>query len=57
MAACKKSSPKYPLIIRLEGTNAAQAKTILEQSGLNINIVNDADEAAKLAVKLANEQK
>ncbi|XP_045513468.1 succinate--CoA ligase [GDP-forming] subunit beta, mitochondrial [Pieris brassicae] len=57
VAACKESPPKHPLIIRLEGTNAAQAKTILEQSGLNINMVNDADEAAKLAVKLANEIK
>ncbi|XP_013195321.2 succinate--CoA ligase [GDP-forming] subunit beta, mitochondrial [Amyelois transitella] len=53
VAACKKSPPKHPMVIRLEGTNAQEAKKILEQSGLPLTIINDADEAAKAAVKLA----
>lgn len=53
VAACKQSPPKYPLVIRLEGTNATAAKTILEESGLPFKIINDADEAAKAVVKLA----
>ncbi|XP_038208716.1 succinate--CoA ligase [GDP-forming] subunit beta, mitochondrial [Zerene cesonia] len=53
VAACKENPPKHPLVIRLEGTNSVQAKTILEQSGLKFHIINDADEAAKAAVKLA----
>ncbi|XP_049887198.1 succinate--CoA ligase [GDP-forming] subunit beta, mitochondrial [Pectinophora gossypiella] len=53
VAACKQSAPKLPLVIRLEGTNAGAAKKILEESGLPLHIVNDADEAAKTAVKLA----
>ncbi|XP_045760471.1 succinate--CoA ligase [GDP-forming] subunit beta, mitochondrial [Maniola jurtina] len=53
VAACKETPPKHPLVIRLAGTNAAQAKTILEESGLPFKIINDADEAAKTAVALA----
>ncbi|XP_034841234.1 succinate--CoA ligase [GDP-forming] subunit beta, mitochondrial [Maniola hyperantus] len=53
VAACKETPPKHPLVIRLAGTNAAQAKTILEESGLPFKIINDADEAAKAAVALA----
>ncbi|CAK1599682.1 unnamed protein product [Parnassius mnemosyne] len=53
VAACKENPPKHPLVIRLEGTNAPLAKKILEESGLPFNIINDADEAAKMVVKLA----
>ncbi|KPJ19203.1 Succinyl-CoA ligase [GDP-forming] subunit beta, mitochondrial [Papilio machaon] len=53
VAACKERPPKYPLVIRLEGTNASAAKKILEESGLPFKIINDADEAAKAVVKLA----
>ncbi|XP_050665395.1 succinate--CoA ligase [GDP-forming] subunit beta, mitochondrial isoform X2 [Leptidea sinapis] len=56
VASCKENPPKHPLVIRLEGTNAAQAKTILETSGLKFDIINDADLAAKTAVQLANKQ-
>lgn len=51
--ACKKNPPKNPLVIRLEGTNAEQARNLLEKSGMPMKIINDADEAAKAAVKLA----
>ncbi|XP_050359041.1 succinate--CoA ligase [GDP-forming] subunit beta, mitochondrial [Nymphalis io] len=53
VAACKENPPKHPLVIRLEGTNSAQAKIILEESGMPFKIINDADVAAKTAVKLA----
>ncbi|XP_068629243.1 succinate--CoA ligase [GDP-forming] subunit beta, mitochondrial [Battus philenor] len=53
VAACKESPPKHPLVIRLEGTNAAIAKKILEESELPFKIINDADEAARTVVKLA----
>lgn len=53
VAACKENPPKHPLVIRLEGTNSTVAKKILEESKLPLKIINDADEAAKAAVKLA----
>ncbi|KAL0895830.1 hypothetical protein ABMA27_011861 [Loxostege sticticalis] len=55
VAACKENPPKHPLVIRLEGTNSAAARKILEESGLPVTILNDADEAAKTAVKLAQQ--
>ncbi|XP_028025237.1 succinate--CoA ligase [GDP-forming] subunit beta, mitochondrial [Bombyx mandarina] len=53
VSACRENPPKHPLVIRLEGTNSGEARKILEQSGLPVKIINDADEAAKAAVKLA----
>lgn len=42
---------KIPLIVRLAGTNATEAKKILEKSGLPILSATNLDEAAALAVK------
>lgn len=42
---------KIPLIVRLAGTNATEAKKILEKSGLPILSAMNLDEAAALAVK------
>ncbi|XP_030022619.1 succinate--CoA ligase [GDP-forming] subunit beta, mitochondrial isoform X1 [Manduca sexta] len=53
ISACKVKPPKHPLVIRLEGTNASEARKLLEESGLPLQIISDADEAAKTAVKLA----
>lgn len=53
VAACKENPPKHPLVIRLEGTNSTLAQKILKESGLPLQIIGDADEAAKTAVKLA----
>ena len=39
-----------PLIVRLEGTNVAKGKEILNSSGLNITPANDLGDAAKKAV-------
>ncbi|XP_022901150.1 succinate--CoA ligase [GDP-forming] subunit beta, mitochondrial [Onthophagus taurus] len=44
---------KIPLIVRLEGTNVAEAKKIIRESGLNIQASDDFDEAAKKAVASA----
>lgn len=49
--AFKKINPKVPMIVRLAGTNAEQAKEILNNSGLPIQSASNLDEAAALAVK------
>lgn len=50
VAACKKMNLKLPLIIRLEGTNVNEAKTLLKESGLPITNASDLQDAAKKAV-------
>uniref|UniRef100_A0A914ZN72 Succinate--CoA ligase [ADP-forming] subunit beta, mitochondrial n=1 Tax=Parascaris univalens TaxID=6257 RepID=A0A914ZN72_PARUN len=50
IAACKKTQLKVPLIIRLEGTKAAEAREALEASGLKVITAGNMDEAAKKAV-------
>ena len=39
-----------PLIVRLEGTNATEARRIIKESGLDIQTAEDLDDAAKKAV-------
>ncbi|XP_063394039.1 succinate--CoA ligase [GDP-forming] subunit beta, mitochondrial [Cydia fagiglandana] len=53
VAACKANPPKHPIVIRLQGTNSEAAKKILEESRLPLHMINDADEAAQTAVRLA----
>ncbi|KAJ2946487.1 hypothetical protein O0L34_g12535 [Tuta absoluta] len=53
IAACKEKLPKLPLVIRLEGTNSADALKTLHESKLPFHIINNADEAAMKAVQLA----
>lgn len=48
--ACRISKLDLPMIVRLEGTNASQAKKILEESHLPIQAASDLDDAAKKAV-------
>lgn len=43
-----------PVIVRLEGTNAAQGREILANSGLSILAASSLKQAAELAVKSAN---
>ena len=43
-----------PVVVRLEGTNATEARKILAESPLNFNIANTFQEAAELAVEAAN---
>lgn len=48
--AFKTINLKIPLVVRLAGTNATEAKRILQESGLAIKSASNLDEAAALAV-------
>lgn len=50
VAASKTLNLRVPLIVRLEGTNADQARKILKDSGLAIQTAVDLDDAAHKAV-------
>ena len=51
IAAVKEVGLKVPLVVRLEGTNVALGKKILNDSGLNVIAADDLDDAAKKIVK------
>ncbi|KAL1492768.1 hypothetical protein ABEB36_010968 [Hypothenemus hampei] len=51
VGALKISPLKVPLIVRLEGTNADEARKIIKESGLDIQTAQNLDEAAQKAVK------
>jgi succinyl-CoA synthetase beta subunit len=51
VAAVKEVGLKVPLVVRLEGTNVEQGKTIIKQSGLNVLPADDLDDAAQKIVK------
>lgn len=53
VGAAKEIGIKVPLVVRLEGTNVAIGRKILEESGLNIVTANELDDAAKKVVKAA----
>ncbi|MDH4466809.1 MAG: ADP-forming succinate--CoA ligase subunit beta [Bacteriovoracaceae bacterium] len=53
IGAAKSLDMKVPLIVRLEGTNVALGKKILNESKLKIIAANDLADAAKKAVKAA----
>ncbi len=50
VAAAREVDLKVPLVVRLEGTNVAQGKDILAQSGLPIISADDLGDAAKKIV-------
>ncbi|XP_058813433.1 succinate--CoA ligase [GDP-forming] subunit beta, mitochondrial [Topomyia yanbarensis] len=52
--ASKTIGLKVPLIVRLEGTNVNAAKKILQESGLQMGLAQDLDEAARKAVHAAS---
>tara|TARA_B100002051_G_scaffold276254_1_gene323504 strand:- start:1697 stop:2875 length:1179 start_codon:yes stop_codon:yes gene_type:complete len=43
----------FPIVVRLEGTNAQQAKNILDESGVSLTSANGMKDAANKVVKLA----
>jgi succinyl-CoA synthetase beta subunit len=45
--AVKERSVKVPIVVRLEGTNAIEAKELLENSGLNFEVASSLQEAAR----------
>jgi succinyl-CoA synthetase beta subunit len=51
--AVKNVGVKVPVVVRLEGTNAAQAREMLANSGLTIAAANDLTDAARQVVALA----
>ncbi|HSM39638.1 MAG TPA: succinate--CoA ligase subunit beta, partial [Afifellaceae bacterium] len=46
---------KVPLVVRLEGTNVAKGKAIIDESGLNVISADDLDDAAQKIVKAVGE--
>uniref|UniRef100_H2LVA4 succinate--CoA ligase (GDP-forming) n=1 Tax=Oryzias latipes TaxID=8090 RepID=H2LVA4_ORYLA len=48
--ACRELELKVPLVVRLEGTNVHEAKSILSESGLPIMAADNLDDAARKAV-------
>jgi len=52
IAAVKEVGVRMPVIVRLEGTNAPEARDLMAQSGLAITAASDLTDAAKKAVRL-----
>lgn len=53
--AAKTVGLTIPLVVRLEGTNVAEGKRILEQSGVKVITADNLDDAAQKAVKAISE--
>ena len=51
VAAVKEVGLKVPLVVRLEGTNVAPGKKIINESGLDVIAADDLDDAAQKIVK------
>ena len=45
-----------PLVVRLEGTNVSEGKSIINESGLNVIAADDLDDAAKKIVRAVKER-
>ena len=56
MAAVKKVGVKVPVVVRLEGTNAKQAREMLAQSGLAVTPAESLTDAAKKVVAAAKKR-
>jgi len=54
VAAVREVGLQVPLVVRLEGTNVDQGKTIIDQSGLNVISADDLDDAAQKIVTAVN---
>ncbi|GAB4533888.1 MAG: ADP-forming succinate--CoA ligase subunit beta [Parvularculaceae bacterium] len=50
IAAVREVDLKVPLVVRLEGTNVAEGKKIIEESGLSVIAAEDLDDAARKVV-------
>ncbi len=47
---------QVPVVVRLEGTNAAQGRALLRASGMNLITADDLTDAARKAVAVAREK-
>lgn len=52
IAAAKKISLDKPLVVRLEGTNVAKGQQLIADSGIEVVLADDLDDAAEKAVAL-----
>ena len=57
VAAVKEVGLKVPLVVRLEGTNVALGKRIINESGLNVIAADDLDDAAQKIVAAVKKAK
>jgi succinyl-CoA synthetase beta subunit len=55
VAAVKELGVRVPIVVRMEGTNVAEGKRILTESGLNFSTADSMDDAAKKVVELAKD--
>jgi len=53
LSAARELNLKVPLVVRLQGTNVKEAKQIMADSGLQILASENLDDAARMAVKVA----
>jgi len=53
VAAARELQMKFPVVIRMEGTNVEQGRQVLRESGLNFTIVEGMKDGAEKAVRLA----
>jgi len=54
VAAAQETEAKVPIVVRMLGTNADEGKDILNESGLEITMVNDLNEAAVMIRQAAS---
>jgi succinyl-CoA synthetase beta subunit len=55
--AAKEVKIKVPLVVRLQGTNAEEGRTLLQQSGLQLDVADDLWEAAQKIVAITGKKK
>jgi succinyl-CoA synthetase beta subunit len=53
VAAARELKMKFPVVIRMEGTNVEQGRQVLRESGLNFTIAEGMKDGAEKAVRLA----
>ena len=51
--AIKETGTQLPVVVRLAGTNEAEGKALLKESGLEVISGNDLNDAAKKVVEIA----
>jgi succinyl-CoA synthetase beta subunit len=56
IAAAREIGVQVPIVVRLQGTNAAEGRALLESSGLNLTPADTFREAAERAVAAAKQQ-
>jgi len=55
--AAKEVKINVPLVVRLQGTNAAEGRTLLAESGLTLEVANDLWEAAQKIVAMTGKKR